>query len=387
MQCTWTPAQDAFRAEVRNWFDQNVPSVSAAVSTFTDPAAAKGPLREWERSLSAAGYNAISWPVEFGGRGLDPLYATIFHEEYFRSGAPRRLNYPGLGLLGPTLMAVGTEEQKRTLIPRILSCEDIWCQGFSEPDAGSDLASLRTRAIRDGDHFVVDGQKTWASNGPLANMMFALVRTNPDASKHHGISYLLIDLESPGVDVRPIKQVNGASLFAEIFLDGVQVPVANLVGSENEGWQVAGQTLAIERAPTESPVQLYRNVFAQLCSVVGETDSTDWSELARMQARVDCYQWNYYASVSSARRRDIGTLNALSKLHGSELLTTLYEGLLRGLGDGVETGSEGLPESLPRDTHERYWHARASHIYAGTNEIQRNMIAERVLGLPRDARS
>jgi alkylation response protein AidB-like acyl-CoA dehydrogenase len=387
VQFTWTAEESAFRQEVRQWLRANVPVPS--ISAYASTAEAMGPLRAWERKLAEANYNAVSWPVEYGGQGMDAIHATIFYEEYFRAEAPRRINYPGLGLLGPTLMAVGTVEQQRALIPRILSCADIWCQGFSEPEAGSDLASLRTTARRDGDVYIVNGQKTWSSNGPRANMMFALVRTDPLAPKHHGISYLLVDLASPGVEVRPIRQVNGASLFAEVFLRDVAVPAANLVGHENEGWQVANRTLTIERNPTESPPQLFRTVFDELAAVVSSGTGepvANWAELARLEALTDCYRWNYYASATSDRVKDIGKLNSIAKLRGSTLQATLYETALRYLGDSAERGAAGLPSFLPRDFHERYWHARASLIYAGTNEIQRNMISERILGLPREPR-
>jgi alkylation response protein AidB-like acyl-CoA dehydrogenase len=389
MDLSWTPDEAAFRHELRDWLTAN--AASANVSAFASPHEAKGPLLAWESLLADAGYNAVSWPAEFGGQAMNPVLTTIFNEEYFRAGAPRRLNHPGLDLLGPTLMSAGSIEQKRTLLPRILDCSDIWCQGFSEPEAGSDLASLRTTALRDGDVYRVNGQKTWCSNGPRADRMFALVRTDSTAPKHHGISYLLIDLKSPGVEVRPIKQANGAALFAEVFLDNVEVPVSNLVGNENEGWQVASQTLVIERNAARYPAEFFWNIYRYAVEAIRQgpngVNPESAQTLARLRAQIECYGINYYASATSDRAKDIGRLNSIAKLRRSMLQTTLYELTMRSLGHQIELGPAGLPENLPSDFHERYWHGRASTIYAGTTQIQKNIISERILGLPKEPRN
>lgn len=386
MQVEWTQDEIAYREEIRSWLvdalrDRNLSAYAADATTEE--------LRDWEDTLAAAGLNAVSWPVEYGGGGLDYLRAVIFNEEYERAGGPRRLNFPALGLLGPTLMAVGTEEQKRALLPRILSCEDIWCQGFSEPDAGSDLASLRTRAERDGDHYVVNGQKTWCTNGSRANHIFCLVRTDPAARKHRGISYLLIDLTLDGVDVRPIKQINGASMFSEVFFSDVRVPVECLVGAENDGWRVARTTLAIERDASRYPAMYFERLLDETTAILRAQDEElsldDAVRLERLRAAIECYRLNYYASATSARP-SARRLDGIAKLCRSQLQMAIYELGMRNLGDALELQEDGLPKGVGKDWHVRYWHSRASLIYAGTNEIQRTIIAERMLELPREPR-
>jgi alkylation response protein AidB-like acyl-CoA dehydrogenase len=387
LDLTWTAEQQQFRAYVRTWLAEHKHLVTT--STFAPAAESITALREWEQQLTAAGLNAISWPAEFGGRGLDPIFSVIFAEEYELAKVPRRLNYPALGLLGPTLMAVGTADQQRTFIPRILTCENIWCQGFSEPNAGSDLASLTTRAERNGDVYVLNGQKTWCSNGPRATHMFALVRTDPSAPKHKGISYLLIDLRTPGVEVRPIRQISGASLFSEVFLTDVRVPIANRVGAENDGWNVTRVTLGIERDAARYPAQYFQRILDEARVIATARQVADDAfefEWARLQAAIRVTEVNFWAGFTSERPEASRDLASMGKLSRSLLHLAIYELGMRALGDGLETGDASLPEGVGSDWHERYWHARASTIYAGTSEIQRNIIAERLLGLPRGTR-
>jgi alkylation response protein AidB-like acyl-CoA dehydrogenase len=387
LDLAWTPEQQEFRQHVSGWLAEHKSLVTT--STFASAEESIPVLREWERLLASAGLNAVSWPEEFGGRSLDPLYSVIFNEEYELASVPRRLNYPALGLLGPTLMLVGTPHQQTTFIPRILTCEDIWCQGFSEPNAGSDLASLTTKAERDGEEYVVSGQKTWCSNGPRATHMFALVRTDPAAPKHKGISYLLIDLRSPGVEVKPIRQISGASLFSEVFLTDVRVPVANRLGAENDGWNVTRVTLGIERDAARYPALYFQRILDEARAIAVSRDVADTGfefEFARLQAAIRVNEVNFYAGFTSSRPEAARDLASMGKLARSLLHLDIYELGMRALGPDLELGAAGLPDGVGADWHERYWHARASTIYAGTTEIQRNLIAERLLGLPRAAR-
>ena len=386
LDLSWDAEHVEFRSHVRTWLHEKRSSVAAA--TFAEPDEAVPALKEWEQLLAGAQLNAISWPSEFGGQGRDLMYSAIFSEEYELAHVPRRLNHPALGLLGPTLMTAGTEEQKSHYLPRILRCDDIWCQGFSEPNAGSDLASLTTRAVRRGDEYVVTGQKTWCSNGPRATHAFTLVRTDPDAPKHRGISFLLIDLRSPGVEVRPIRQINGARLFSEVFFTDVVVPVSQRVGEENAGWGVTRVTFKTERDASRYPAKYFQRVLDESAALARHRavdDELFWHEHAALQAGIRVYEINYFASLTSPRAEANRDLASMSKLARSLLLLRIYELGMSALGPDLERGNLALPPNVGQDWHERYWHARASTIFAGTNEIQRNIIAERLLGLPREA--
>jgi alkylation response protein AidB-like acyl-CoA dehydrogenase len=383
MDLVWPDELEDYRRELRAWFDANLPEGPFPRARRKDNIA---PLRAWEKVLLDAGLAAVDWPVEHGGAGADPLRASVFFAEYARSGAPRRLNRQAMGLAGPTLMAAGTPAQKDRWLRKMVSCEELWCQGFSEPDAGSDLASLRTRAERDGEHYVVNGQKIWSSNGPVADWTFALVRTDPDAPRHAGITYLMIDLSTPGVEVRPIQQVDGRGDFAEVFYDDVVVPVENRVGEENRGWQVAMTTLGIERgAGVANAAEMDRLVcdVEAIIARLPQPDDALGSDLVRLKAHVRQYRLNAYAAVSSERRATTSTLGVIHKLTWSTLQMQLYELGLRALGPSGELGNSGTPEVV-RDWEQRYWLSRASLIYSGTNQIQRNIIGERLLGLPKD---
>ena len=241
MDLNLTPQEEEFRQQVRNWLAQNRP-VALHQRGEVDGKTWVQRAKDWQRRLYQAGYLALSWPKEYGGQALDPMRQAIVNEELMRAGVPGVIGSNSISMLGPTLITWGTEEQKRRYLPKILTADEIWCQGYSEPGAGSDLASLRTRADLDGDEFVVNGQKVWTSGAHIADMMFGLVRTNPDAPKHKGISYLLVDMRSPGLTVRPLVQMNGEADFCEVFFDNVRVPRANLVGELHEGWKVANTT-------------------------------------------------------------------------------------------------------------------------------------------------
>jgi alkylation response protein AidB-like acyl-CoA dehydrogenase len=386
MDPTWSREDEDFRLHSRAWLRDNLKQVD--ISHFDGPAALPG-LLDWEGRLRDAQRNAVSWPREFGGQGFDALRAIIFGEEYFSAGAPRRLNFPALGLLGPTLMAVGTPEQRAERLPKMLSCEEIWCQGFSEPGTGSDLTGLQTRAVRDGEHYVLKGQKVWVTNAHFANRMFMLARTGEPGSRHRGLTYFLVDLKAKGVEVRSIRQINGAALFAEVFLDDVRVPVKDRIGEENDGWRVANATLKVERDASRYPATFFESLFDELVLILRSTgairDDAVRCEAARLKAGIARYRANAYAA-STSLRDEVSRLASMSKLIRSTLQMGMFELGMQALGRRAEAGVDALPEGVGRDWHERYWYARASMIYAGTNEIQRNIIAERLLGLPREPR-
>src|ERR1700730_6265298 len=375
MELEWSGELDDYREHLRKWFADNLAGRTFPKLRRRDTIQ---PFRDWEQALFDAGLAAVHWPKEWGGQDLDPLRAAVFYEEYVRSGAPRRLNRQALGLAGPTIMAAGTQAQKERWLPTIVSCEELWCQGFSEPDAGSDLASLRTRAERHGEQYVVNGQKIWTSNGPIADWIFALVRTSPDAPKHRGITYLMIDVSTPGVEVRPIRQIDGHGDFAEVFFTDLAVPVSNRIGDENDGWRIAMTTLAIERGAGAANAAEIEGIVRDLKRIFDATGGWDApglvSDLGRLEAHARRYKMNAYAALSSERPETLGPLGAIHKLTWSTLQTGLYELGMRALDRCVELGNDALPDGI-RYWHERYWLARASLIYSGTNEIQRNIIA------------
>ena len=247
MDLRYSDSDEAFRAELREWLAVELPQLPP-MPARGDWTARRGYDTDWQRRLFDAGYAGINWPKEYGGRGASPSEQLVFLEETGRARAPYvGVNFVGLLHAGPTIIAEGTEEQKAAHLPRILEGREVWCQGFSEPNAGSDLASLRTRAVRDGDHYVVTGQKTWCSFGHIGDVGELLVRTDPDAPKHQGITWLMLPMDLPGIEIRPIETVLGSSEFCELFLDEVRVPVANRVGAENDGWRVTNVTLSFER--------------------------------------------------------------------------------------------------------------------------------------------
>ena len=378
MDLTPTAEQAAFRDEVRTWLRGNVPSLPP-------PGSREAFSRhvQWEKSLYEAGYSAMQWPVEFGGRGADAVQQAIFEEEYLLANGPERVTVVGQNLMGPTLMVHGTDAQKQRWLPGILSAEHIWSQGFSEPDAGSDLAALRTRAVLDGDAWVVNGQKIWTSYGPYADWIFALVRTDPQAPRHKGITFLALRLDSSGVEVRPIVQLDGYAGFAEVFFSDVRVPPDQVVGQVNDGWGVTMTTLGFERdAPAAAPAR-YRRDLETVVSIARRRglhrDPVVRDRLGALYARVEGYRGHALRTVSRlAAGASLGAEASVTKLLWSELERDLFEAARDLLGPEGET-------SLDSEWQNRYWYGRAATIYAGTSEIQRNIIAERVLGLPRGA--
>ena len=378
MDLRLTEDQLRFRDEVREWLRNHVPSPPLPPPGTADGFAAHV---AWERQLHAARYAAMHWPVEYGGQGADVVQQAIFEEEYLLAGGPERVTVVGHNLMGPTLMVHGTDDQKQRWLPGILAAEQIWSQGFSEPDAGSDLAGLKTRAVRSSGGWVVNGQKIWTSYGPFADWIFALVRTDPQARKHQGISFVAIQLSAPGVEVRPIVQLDGHAGFAEVFFTDVEVADADVVGDVNGGWGVAMTTLGFERdAPAAAPAR-YQRDLDDLIAVARRhgltSDPVVRDRIAALYARVEGYRGHALRTLSRlARGESLGSEASVTKLLWSELERDIAETTRELLGAEAEV-------QLDADWQYRYWYARAATIYAGTSEIQRTIIGERVLGLPR----
>jgi alkylation response protein AidB-like acyl-CoA dehydrogenase len=385
MDLTYTADQEAFRQEARSWLEAHVPA--EPLPSF-DTEAGFEAHRRWEKQLNAGGFAMVPWPVEYGGRGADLLEWLIFEEEYYRAGAPKRVNQNGIFLLGPTIMEYGSDEQKARFLPKMASSEEVWAQGWSEPNAGSDMAAIQATARLDGDHYVVNGQKTWASRGAFADWLFGMFRTDPESQRHRGLTFVLVPLDLPGVTVRPIDQLDGLPGFAEVFLDDVRVPVANRLGAEGQGWKVAMSTAGFERGlMLRSParfqetarrlIELYRRHEAQV-----EPELRD--EVVRCWAAAEAYALETYRTVSRLLQGEkIGFEASLNKIFWSELDLRMHETALRIL----EHRGQLLPGAPAAgdvgDWLDGYLFALSGPIYAGTNEIQRNIIAERILGLPR----
>jgi alkylation response protein AidB-like acyl-CoA dehydrogenase len=392
MDFDFTPEQEAFRKEVRGWLEANLPDDlrgRAFAASRADQEEVRR-LRAWQKRMYEAGYVGLDWPVEFGGRGKTVVEQLILYQEMARAESPQFVNRGGLSMLGPTLMKYGTPEQQRRFLPRILTADDLWCQGFSEPNAGSDLANLQTRAVREGDHFVVNGQKVWTSMAHVADWCFALVRTDPEAPKHRGISFLLIDMTTPGITVRPLRQMTGEAEFNEVFFDNVRVPVDNLVGRLNEGWAVALTTLAWERDLLTFIRQIsLKNALARLVRLVRERGRADdpvvRQKVAALWIGEQALQLNAYRSLTRILRGgQPGPEGSTSKLFWSQLDQDLAQTATEVLGpySQVCTGSEWAVDDGQWAFYASL--AQASGIRAGTSEILRNILGERVLGLPKD---
>ncbi len=384
----------AFRAEVRAWLAEAVPDFGPRPPA-TDWDARRVYDTAWQRRLFDAGYAGINWPAEVGGRGAKPTEHLIFLEETEAAHAPYvGVNFVGQLHAGPTLIAEATPAQQRAHLPAILRGEHVWCQGFSEPGSGSDLASLRTRAVRDGDEYVVSGQKIWTSNAHVADYCELLVRTDPDAPKHRGITWLILPMDAPGIDVRPLRTITGSAEFAELFLDEVRVPVANRVGDEHDGWRVAMVTFSFERATAfVSELRGSMELLRDLAAVARKTSmgtGTAWDDdgirhrFGRLAAELDALWALTKRNVSQATRTGVpGPGGSVFKLAYHDT-----RGRLGGLALDV-LGRAGLafddPLDLARADHvEEAVYALSLSIAAGTTQIQRNIVAERILGLPKE---
>ena len=387
MDLTFTPRQQAFRAEVRAWLEAHVPRERLA---SYDTREGFEQHRAWERKLYEARLSMVIWPEALGGRGCDLIDWLIFEEEYWRVDAPLRVNQNGQLLLGPTLMEFGTDEQKKRFLPRIASSEDMWAQGWSEPNAGSDMAAIRSKAIRDGDHYVINGQKIWSTRALFADWTFGLFRSDPASERHHGLSYLLVPLDSPGITIRPIKALNGMEAFAEIFFDDVRVPVANRLGDEGQGWHVAMATAGFERGLLlRSPARFQRTAQRLVAlyrahRATADRDPAIRDAVLRAWADAEAYMLASYHTVGRmAQGAKIGAEASTNKIFWSELDLSMHETAMHILGARAELLDHGKEASDIGQWLEGFLFAQAGPIYAGTNEIQRNIIAERLLGLPK----
>ncbi len=387
MDLTYTEAQQAFRSEVRAWLEANVPS--EPLESF-DTQAGFEAHREWERTLASGNWGMVTWPEAYGGRGCDLIEWLIFEEEYYRAGAPLRVNQNGIFLLGPTLMEYGTPEQKARFIPAMASGDEIWAQGWSEPNAGSDMAAIRCRADRDGDEFVINGQKIWSTRAVYADWVFGLFRTDPSSERHHGLSKILVPLSAEGITVRPIEQLNGLPGFAEIFFDDVRVPAFNLLGGEGEGWRIAMATAGFERGLMLRSPARFQQASKRLVSLYRERgndviDPTIEDAVVRCYMDAEAYALSTYQTASKlSAGGSIGPEASCNKIFWSELDLLIHETAMKLLGARAEIEPLSSEDRAELGTWlDGFLFAQSGPIYAGTNEIQRNIIAERMLGMPR----
>ncbi len=371
-----TPDEAAFRAELRAWIGANLPDEQRGGRGGEQRFEEFG--REWSRKLYDAGYAGLTWPKEYGGAAAPYSYQAIFLEEMARAEAPAHIGVIGLGMAGPTIMVHGTEAQKERHLAKILSAEEIWCQGFSEPGAGSDLAAVRTRAVLDGDRFVVNGQKVWSSFAHIADWCILITLSDPDAPRYQGLTYMAVDMRSPGVEVRPLLQITGEAEFNEIFFTDVDVPAENVLGEVGKGWQVAMTTLLHERGTLGFALTaaLEVNVRKLLALAQGLEDTRLRDRVAREWIELQALRYTNYRSLTTLMKTGIpGPEGSIAKLQWSEAnqrLTKLARELL---------GPDGVVD-------DGWWNyqqlrSRGNTIEAGTSEVLRNIVAERVLGLPR----
>ncbi|MBX7223990.1 MAG: acyl-CoA dehydrogenase [Blastocatellia bacterium] len=389
MDLNLTPAEQQFRDEFRSWLAANLPAPEERPKGTRTELGNVTFLKNWQKTLYAGGWAGISWPKEYGGRGATLVEQAIFQEELAHANAPELIGTIGLSLVGPTIIAMGTEAQKQRYLAPILSGEEIWCQGFSEPNAGSDLASLATKAVRDGDDFVISGQKTWTSFAQMADWCLLLVRTDQEAAKHKGITCLLVDMHLPGIQVRPLRMMSGDSAFNEVFFTEVRVPAAQVLGKVNQGWTTAITALMNERANLGSGLQV---IFRRNLDALIERSKTVQrngkpvcedplvrQKLAQAQIELEILGLNTMRALTSLAKTGIpGPEGSISKLFWSEMNQKTQQAAQEILGAYGQ-----LSEFDNGIWAYGYLRSRGNTIEAGTSEIQRNIIAERVLGLPK----
>jgi alkylation response protein AidB-like acyl-CoA dehydrogenase len=407
MDLAYPADAEAFRAEIRAWLHENLPDGWFDEGFSMTPEERARFNEEWTERLYKGGWICASWPAEYDGKGLTTLQQVVLNEEFARAGAPLRADFFGDTLVGPTILQWGTDEQKRRFLPGILRGETSWCQGFSEPNSGSDLASLATRAVLDGDEWVINGQKVWTTQAQYADYVFLLARTDPDAPKHAGISYLLVPMRQPGVEVRPITQVDGSAEFNEVFFSDARCPTGNVVGGVNNGWKVAMTTLGFERG--SSATTGYRRFLKEWERVVDEARATGRDadplvrdRLVRSWMDVKIMQINGYRTLTDALRgtHDAALLGACNKMFWSESHRRTMELAMDVLGmraqvlDGTRDPDALLPgnrrgrDDYPvSDLQASFFFSRSETIWGGTAEIQRNIVGERALGLPKEPKA
>ncbi|MSO78624.1 MAG: acyl-CoA dehydrogenase [Acidimicrobiia bacterium] len=378
MDLTFAPEEEAFRAECRAWLEANVPRGLPSGDTRDG----FGVHLEWERALYGARYAVVSWPEEYGGRGASAMEWLIFEEEYYRVGGPQRVTQNGIFLLAPTVFEFGTQEQKDRILPRMAAAEDLWCQGWSEPNAGSDLAGIQSKAVRDdaGGGWRLSGQKTWTTRGAFCTHLFGLFRSDPEAERHRGLTYFLVPLDAPGMTVRGFGRLDGDEGFAEVFLDDVFVPDTDVLGEVHQGWGVAMATTSSERGLTLRSPGRFTATAARLIELRRERadphDTRLRDAVIRAWTDAEAYRWQTFLTVTRmSAGEQLGAESSMTKVFWSDLDVRMHELALELLGADAEHDDSGWMKG--------YQFALSGPIYAGTNEIQRNVIAERVLGLPR----
>ena len=381
MDLTFSGEHEAFRAEARAWLAAHVP---ADPLPSLDTAEGFEAHRAWERTMFDDRWSVVSWPTEYGGRDVGIFEWLVFEEEYYRARAPKRVSQNGIFLLAPTMLEYGTAEQKARFLPPMAAGDEIWCQGWSEPDAGSDLAGIRSRASRtaDGQGWVLNGQKTWASRGAFAEWCFGIFRTDPEAERHRGLTYFLIAMDTPGVTVRPIPQIDGETGFAEIFFDNVEVPEDQVLGEVGAGWSVAMATAGSERGLSLRSPARYTEAADRLVQLFHQRGGPAASADAVAQAHMDAEAYKlhtYWTASRVARGHAVGPEASCNKIFWSETDVAIHTAALDLLGPEAEL----LEAGAPGEWLDGYLFSLAGPIYAGTNEIQRNVVAERLLGLPR----
>jgi alkylation response protein AidB-like acyl-CoA dehydrogenase len=376
MDLTLSPSEREFRDDVRGWLEANHPGREP------DGDGAQFEFRRaWQRSLNERGWAGLSWPTEYGGAGATLVEQAIFYEEVARAGAPQMANVLGLAMGGPTVIAHGDEAQKQRYLPPILSADEIWCQGFSEPDSGSDLASLKTRAVRSGDEWIVTGQKVWTTFAHQAKWCMLVARTDLDAAKHRGLTYFLMDMEQDGVEARPLVQITGEAEFNELFIEGARIPHANIVGGEGNGWPVAITTLMHERAGLAFALQVevqiaLRELQEEIRAAGRAGDPLIRQRFAQLYVEAQVLRLNAYRGLTATMKRGApGPEGSLGKCHWAEVNQGLTELAMDVAGPRAQLG-DGIWAY-------RFLRARANSIEGGTTEILKNIVAERVLGLPR----
>ena len=415
MDLTYPPEAEEFRTEIRSWLEENLPEGWFDEGFTMTPEEKERFNEAWTGRLFEGGWICATWPVDYGGKGLSTMQGVVLAEEFARAKAPMRADFFGDTLVGPTILANGTEEQKRYFLPRILDGSMRWCQGFSEPDSGSDLASLSTTAVRDGDEWVINGQKVWTTQAQFADYCFVLARTDPDVVKQAGISYLLVPMDQPGIEVRGITQPDGTAEFNEVFFSDARCPLDNVVGGLNNGWKVANDTLTFERGMSATTgYRRFEEEFKLILAAAQERgldgDPLVRQRLARFHSKIQILRINGLRSLTSTLAKERGTflspterlavaaLGATNKMFWSEMHQEAMELALDVFGaeallstPGPDRGSwPGTVRAEGRDTYpvspmvSAFFFSRSETIWGGTSQIQRNIVGERVLGLPKE---